>query len=63
MNVPLFKPVLQVISWHPVQQVRHFFISPHRQTENEFLSMHLSVWETGKSHRGLNLVNRGMFKH
>jgi hypothetical protein len=29
-----------------------FFISPHGQTENEFLSMHFSVWETGKSHGG-----------
>jgi hypothetical protein len=35
-----------------------FLISPHRQTENEFLSMHFSVWGTGKSHRGLNPVKR-----
>jgi hypothetical protein len=36
-----------------------FLISPHRQTENEFLSTHFSVWGTGKSHRGLNPVNGG----
>jgi hypothetical protein len=28
---------------------------------NEFLSMHFSLWGIGKSHRGLNPVNRGSF--
>jgi hypothetical protein len=42
-----------------------FFILPHRQTENDFLSTHFSLWGTGKSHRGLNPVNvgGGVFEH
>jgi hypothetical protein len=47
-NFPLFKAVLQVMQ------------SSHRQTENEFLSTHFSLWGKGKSHRGLNLVNGGV---
>jgi hypothetical protein len=39
------------------------FISPHQQTENDFLSTQFSVWGKGKSHRGLNPVNgRGAFE-
>jgi hypothetical protein len=38
-----------------------FLISPHQQTENEFLSTHFSVWGTGESRRGLSPVNgRGL---
>jgi hypothetical protein len=36
-----------------------FFISPLQQSANEFLSMHFSVWGTGKCHRVLNLVRGG----
>jgi hypothetical protein len=34
-----------------------FSISPHQQTENGFLSIHFSLWGTGKSNKGLNPVN------
>jgi hypothetical protein len=38
-----------------------FSVSLHRQIENEFLSMHFTLLETGKSHSGLNLLNgRGL---
>jgi hypothetical protein len=35
-----------------------FSISLHRQTENEFLSTHFSLWGIDKSYRGLIQVNR-----
>jgi hypothetical protein len=42
-----------------------FLISPHLQTENEFLSTHFSVWGTSKSNTGIYPVNGGggVFNH
>jgi hypothetical protein len=56
MNLPSFKRALQVHNLITSSVAPLFSTSLNLQAEKKFLSVHLSLWGTGKSCKGLNLV-------
>lgn len=57
-NFPLFRAALQIIFWHPVQQVYRSRFHIDKLKISSF-STHFSLRGTSKSHKGQNPVNRG----
>jgi hypothetical protein len=55
-NFPLFKAVLQVISWHPVQQVHHFRLYIGERLKMSSFQCTFSLCRTVKA-KGPNPVN------